>query len=195
VKTNRELYKNLEQLLEEKAGQPIPSLECYLLNLVQRAVPFAHRDSLKLEEFFCLLRDAFEDSQTLTGIVPSHPVAGFLKWKMQIDQQIEDLREMARSKQLEDKHRYFGISAPSGRHWFNFDACAYIECGVAGSLGGWIEGDNTGRAYVPGQVACLGADGHIASCDPKDLDRPPIQIPEITWEMFSEFAWCGQNYE
>jgi hypothetical protein len=97
--------------------------------------------------------------------------------------------------QLQNELRYFGISAPSGRYWYNFDPRSYIECGAAGSLGGWVEGDETDRAYVPGSVACIGPDGSITSCDPRDLDRPTVEIPEFTWEMFSDFVWRGQNYE
>src|SRR5262249_12136040 len=128
-------------------------------------------------------------------IVPDSAAAGFQTWKLQVEQQIEDLRQMARNGQLQDEQRYFGIKAPSGRRWYNFDPCAYIESGAAGSLGGWVEGDETGRTYVPGQVAYVAPDGTIESCDPRDLDRPPKEIPEVTWEMFSDFAWCGQNYE
>ncbi len=192
MNTNRELYKSVEGLLKEKKGQSIPLLEAYLSALIRRASRFANRESVSLEEFFSLLRDAFDGpGETM----PYSASPGFQKWKLQVEQQIEDLQQMARSGQLQDERRYFGISAPSGRQWYNFDPCAYIECGAAGSLGGWVEGDETGRTYVPGQVACMRSDGAIASCDPRDLDRPPVGIHEITWEMFSDFAWCGQNYE
>jgi hypothetical protein len=192
MNTNRELYKSIETLLKEKKGQPIPSLEAYLSALIARAGRFANKESMSLEEFFSLLHDAFDGPGET---VPHSAVAGFQRWKLQVEQQIEDLRQMARKGQLQDEQRYFGINAPSGRRWHNFDPCAYIECGAAGSLGGWVEGDETGRAYVPGQVAYVAPDGAIESCDPRDLARPPEEIPEVTWEMFSDFAWCGQNYE
>ncbi len=192
VNTNRELYKSIEGLLKQQQGQPLPSLEVYLSALIRRAGRFANEESMSLEEFFSLLRDAFDGPGET---VPHNPTVGFQKWKLQVEQQIEDLQQMARSGQLQDEQRYFGISAPSGRHWYNFDPCAYVECAAAGSLGGWAEGDETGRAYVPGQVACVGPDGTVESCDPRDLDRPPVKVPAITWEMFSDFAWCGQNYE
>ena len=66
---------------------------------------------------------------------------------------------------------------------------------MAGSLGGWEEGDDSGRSYVPGEVACFDPEGKVVSCDPRELDRPRIEVPMITWEMFSDFVCCGQNYE
>jgi hypothetical protein len=192
VNTNRELYKSIEELVKQKRGPSILSLEAYLLALIRRAGRFAHKESMGLEEFFSILRDAFDGPGE--AVVPN-AAAGFQKWKLQVEQQIEDLQQMARTGQLQDEHRYFGISAPSGRHRYNFDPCAYIECGVAGSLGGWVEGDETGRVYVPGQVACIGPSGAVESRDPRDLDRPPVEVPEVTWEIFANFAWCGQNYE
>ena len=192
VKTNRELYKSIAGLIKERKGHPVISLESYLSSLVQRAGWYADKQSLSLEEFFSLLRDSFDG--------PGEPVnrdavAEFQKWKIQVERQIEDLKQMERNGQLQNKHRYFGIRAPSGGQWYNFDPCSYIECGVDGSMGGWVEGDDTDRDYVPGKVAYLAPDGSIGSCDPKDLDRPPEVIPAITWDMFLDFSWCGQNYE
>ncbi|MEW6305167.1 MAG: hypothetical protein AB1705_16955 [Verrucomicrobiota bacterium] len=195
MNTNRELYKGIEGLLKQKKGLSIPPLDAYLSNLIRRASRFAGQESLSLDEFLGLLRDAFECSGGLDAAVPVEATAGFQKWKVQMERQIEDLQQMAQSGQLQDEHRYFGISAPSGRYWYNFDPCTYIECGAEGSLGGWVEGDETGRDYVPGPVACLGPDSSIVACDPRDLDHPPVPLSEITWEMFLDFAWCGQSYE
>jgi hypothetical protein len=192
VDTNRDLYKSIESLLQQKQDQPLPSLEAYLTALVGRAARFANKESISLDEFFSLLRDAFDGPGETE---PSNPTAGFQNWKLLIEHQIEDLRQMERSGQLQDEDRYFGINAPGGGPWFNFDPVTYIECGAAGSLGGWMEGDKTGRTYVPGKVAYTNPDGAIETCDPRDLDRPPVEIPAITWEMFLDFAWCGQNYE
>ena len=192
MNTNRDLYKNIEGLLQQKHGQPLPSLEAYLTALVARASRFADKESISLDDFFSLLRDAFDGPGETA---PSNATAGFQNWKFLIDEQIEDLRQMARSGQLKDEYRYFGINAPGGDPWFNFDPVTYIECGAAGSLGGWVEGDKTGRTYVTGKVAHIGPGGAIEFSDPRELDRPPVEVPEITWEMFSHFARCGQYYE
>ncbi len=195
MKTNRDLYKAIEQLLKEKANVPVPSLEIYLSNLMNLASRFAQKEALSLEEFFAVLRDAFENAGPIDNTVNVSTIPEFEKWKARLAHQIQDLREMAQQGQLENEHRYFGISAPSGRYWYNFDSCTYIECGMAGSLGGWEEGDETGRSYVPGPVACLGPDGKLTSCDPRELDQPPREIANVTWDLFSDFIWYGQSYE
>ena len=192
MNTNRDLYKSIEDLLQQKQGKPLPSLEAYLTALIRRAGQVANKESISLDEFFSLVRDAFDEPGETT---PTNATSGFQNWKLLIEQQIEDLQQMARNGQLQDKYRELGIDAPSGRRWYNFDPLSYIECGAAGSLGGWMEGDKTGRTYVPGKVAYTNPDGAIETCDPRDLDRPPVEIPGITWEMFLDFAWCGQNYE
>jgi hypothetical protein len=196
MRTNRDLYKSIESLLKQKKDQPIPSLETYLSNLLRRTSQMAYKEALGLEEFFLLLSESFDDSGDVPEVVTVEDgVPQFQKWKAAVTEQVQDLHEMAQNRQLEDEYRYFGLSAPSGRYWCNFDPCTYIECGAAGSLGGWEEGDETGRSYVPGPVACLDAEGKITSYEPRELDRLPVEVPLITWEKFSEFVWCGQNYE
>lgn len=197
MKTNRELYLNIGDLVKQKRqqGVPIVQLKEYLAGMIQLARPFAHRAELSLDEFFGILETAFDGAAQLH----TQPVQGdhppFQQWVSEVTKQIEDLRAMAQSGQLNDKHRYFGIDAPSGARWYNFDPCTYIECGVSGAFGGWEEGDDTGRMYVPGQVSCLDTEGHLVARDPKDLREPILELPGITWEMFSIFVWCGQNYE
>jgi hypothetical protein len=91
--------------------------------------------------------------------------------------------------------RYFGINSPRGSRWYNFDPCTFLECAMAGSFGGWEEGDDTGRGYVPGEVAVLGPDGRITGCDPRELDDPIVPLGEISWEAFRDFLGQGQWYE
>ncbi|MHC4734580.1 MAG: hypothetical protein ACYTDW_08995 [Planctomycetota bacterium] len=196
MKKNRDLYKSIESLIKQKEDHPIPSLERYLTNLLRLATQVAHKEALDLEEFFLLLHDSFDESGDVSeGVCVEDGVPQFYEWKAEVNNRIQDLRDMAENKQLENEYRYFGISAPSGRYWYNFDPLTYIECGAAGSLSGWEEGDETGRSYVPGPVAYLDSEGKISSCDPRELDRLPVEVPLITWEKFSEFVWCGQNYE
>ncbi|MBY0457370.1 MAG: hypothetical protein K2V38_08540 [Gemmataceae bacterium] len=102
---------------------------------------------------------------------------------------------MGESGQLADEMRYFGINAPRGSRWYNFDPCTFLECAMAGSFGGWRPGDDTGRDYVPGQVAVMGADGEITSCDPRDLDSSVTPLGPVTWADFYLFLGQGQWYE
>ena len=134
MKTNRDLYKSIEGLLKEKSGGPVPSLEDYLSNLLNLARRLADRSTLSLEEFFSFLRDAFDVVAAPAVPRAENAVPAFVKWYAQVAEQIRDLREMAQQGQLRNDLRYFGLSAPSGRRWYNFDPCTYIECGVVGSL-------------------------------------------------------------
>jgi hypothetical protein len=62
-------------------------------------------------------------------------------------------------------------------------------------MGGWEEGDPTGRAFVPGEVAVFDSGGGFTSVDPRSIQHPTVEIPQITWEQFKEFLWSGQSYE
>ena len=195
MKTNRDLYKAIEALLEDKKGGSTPTLEVYLGNLRNGTRSFSNSSAVTLDQFFSLLRNAFDTVEPDAQISPQKPNEEFDVLISSMAEQIQDLVDMAANGQLKDDQKYFGITAPSGRRWYNFDPCAYIECGAAGALGGWEDGDGTGRSYVPGKVAHLNADGEISTSDPRELDRQPEMVPEITWEMFSDFVWCGQDYE
>jgi hypothetical protein len=196
MKTNRDLYKRITSLLDEKEDKPIPSLEDYLSNLLRRAGRIAHKEGLDLEEFFLLLRDSFEDSDEFPEAIPVEDAAPeFIEWMEAVVNQIRELREMAENGLLEIEYRELGLTAPGGGHWYNFDPVSYIECGIAGAFGGWEEGDSTGRIYVPGEVAFLDTEGKVEFGDPRELAGPPVEVSQITWRQFSDFVWCGQNYE
>ena len=120
---------------------------------------------------------------------------GYVAWEKRIGEQIRDLDEMRQDGTLDDEYRTFGADAPSGARWYNFEPCTYLECAVAGTFGGWEEGDDTGRSYVPGPVAVLDASGAVTSLDPRDIEEPVVVLLHITWEMFEDFLDSGQSYE
>jgi hypothetical protein len=122
-------------------------------------------------------------------------VEGYLAWEERINNQIRDLGDMKAAGTLENEYRYFGIDAPRGGRWYNFDPHTFLECAAAGTFGGWREGDDTGRSYVPGQVAVVDASGAVTSVDPRDIDAPVVDVREISWEAFVDFLDCGQWYE
>jgi hypothetical protein len=102
---------------------------------------------------------------------------------------------MAERGLLDNEMRYFGLNAPRGSRWYNFDPCTFLECATAGSFGGWRPGDDTGREYVPGPVAALGEDGRLTSRDPRDIPNPVVPIAAVSWEKFRDFLGDGQWYE
>ncbi len=109
--------------------------------------------------------------------------------------QIVDLREMDEVGTLDNELRYFGIDAPSGARWYNFDPHTFVECGVSGTFGGWAQGDASGRELVPGPVAVLDADGDLISVNPEDIEDPTYFVESISWDEFADFLWAGQCYE
>jgi hypothetical protein len=77
----------------------------------------------------------------------------------------------------------------------NFTPIGYIECGLAGSLGGWEPGDDTGRQLVSGEVAVFAADGTLQNQNPEEVEQPVIALPLLTWADLKGFLICGQIYE
>lgn len=191
--TNRELYCFIAKLVKEHSHSSA-TLQSYLENLLLLGRSLRAREALSLEEFAELLRAAF--AQTPSAAEPGPGTTdGYVTWEKRISAQIRDLDEMRQEGTLDDEYRCFGIDAPRGGRWYNFDPCTYLECATAGTFGGWEEGDDTGRSYVPGPVAVLDDSGALTSADPRDIDDPVVALPQITWEMFVEFLDDGQSYE
>jgi len=161
MKTNRELY-SFVSALAKRLSESTLTLESYLENMRRLARAYGQPMALSLSEFACLLEASCETSAR-EAHVPSTQVEDYQAWDGRIARQLEDLRELRQAGSLEDKYRYFGIDAPSGARWYNFDPNTYLECGMAGTFGGWEEGDDTGRCYVPGKVAVLDATGGMTA--------------------------------
>jgi hypothetical protein len=201
IATNRDLYLAVAGLIAERREDRRP-LEDYLRAVWSVARGRQSQPAFTAGEFFRILADGFTadpppfEEAWRTRYEDDHrELPGFAGWEARILRQVVDLREMAESGQLADKLRYFGIDSPRGSRWYNFDPCTFLECAMAGSFGGWQEGDDTGRDYVPGEVAVLGPDGRIIGCDPRDLDNPVTPLAEVTWDDFQHFLGQGQWYE
>lgn len=201
LRTNRDLYLAIDQLAKKHAGNT-RSLETYLLAVLDLSQPLAKRDSITLEEFRTVLANAFthesppfnEAWREQYEQLP-HEEDDFAGWRATVIRQIVDLREMEECGTLNNEMRYYGVYAPRGSYWYNFDPNGYLECAMAGTFGGWRPGDDTGRQYVPGPVAVLNDKGEIESAKPQDLPNPVFEIPEFTWKQFKDFVICGQIYE
>jgi hypothetical protein len=112
-------------------------------------------------------------------------------WEAIVLSQIADLADFADHGPL-DEHAYFGIDAPqpdgcvraTDSRWYNFDPRGYLECGMAGSLGGWDEDDGI-RKPVSGPVV------------PLIPEPPPGEHPvaAVSWADLADLARCGQEYE
>ena len=201
IKTTRDLYIAISRLNKAQENST-RSLEDYLLAVLGLGITYQNRQFLSANEFYDLLvaaftanvvdfdpawRDHFQENIRISG--------GFRGWQATIINQIIDLHEMDEAGMLENQYRYFGIDSPRGVRWFNFDPGAFLECATAGAYGGWQDGDDTGRQYVPGPVMVLAEDGTLSSRDPREIEEPTTIINEVSWEDFREFLLSGQYYE
>lgn len=200
IQTNRDLYLAIAKFIKEQEATSY-SLEEYLCSLWSLASEYQGSSGFLLTEFYQLLSDAFsahglsfqeswrqhyhEDNDTLQG---------YLGWQATIRRQIVDLREMDEQGILKDKNRYFGVDAPRGHCWYNFDPVTFLECAMVGTYGGWQSGDETGREYVPGKVAVFVA-GKLEEREPDTIPNPIYPIAQISWDDFRHFLYMGQIYE
>jgi hypothetical protein len=199
IKTSRDLYLAVAELVKRQANAK-RSLETYLLALLNLAKNLKNRKALSPDEFLDLLTRAFNEEplrfdKSWRNLEHDPSLENYAAWQNTILCKIVDLREMAEQGTLNDKMRYFGIDAPRGSRWYNFDPCTFLECGVMGTFGGWQEGDDTGRDYVPGPVAVLDEAGNLTSAEPRDLGEPVVALEAIPWATFCQFLIDGQSYE
>jgi hypothetical protein len=197
--TNRDLYLAVSAM-RERHGDGGRTLEAYLLALWSLARLLAHQPSLSFDAFVRVLDEAhtvpsppFHDAWRALPDTPEERT-DFAVWEQVILQQIRDLREMDEAGTMENEYRWFGVSAPRGARWYNFDPGGYLEGAVAGTFGGW-EPEDGGRTVVPGPVAVMGDDGEIHLVDPAEIDDSVVPLPEVTWEAFTDFLQNGQWYE
>jgi len=201
LRTNRDLYLFVADLCEKNAKND-RSLEDFLKVLWRLSSPHRSLDALPLSQFAGLLEAAlreevpsFDPSWTRAYQQGEDQLAGYVRWESTILGQIVDLHEMERAGTLANDLRYFGVDAPRGSRWYNFDPLTFLECAVTGTFGGWRSGDPTGRDYVPGPVAVLDETGRITSADPRELDEPLFEMEGIGWDVFADFLGSGQWYE
>ena len=189
LRTNRDLYLFVAALVENDDGQ-VRELEEYLRALWRLGAAKQANDRLTLACFAGLLVAAFQEeapafAPAWQDIAEEEGTpAGYPRWERTIFSQIVDLREMRDAGMLANEHRYFGVDAPRGRRWFNFDPLTYLECAVEGAFGGWRRGDRTGRDYVSAKNADL-----------EDLDIPIFDMTRVSWDQFADFLRAGQSFE
>jgi hypothetical protein len=200
LRTNRDLYLFVAELCQLRGEHDRP-LEEYLRTLLQLAEEHREAPGLSLATFAHLLEAAFVGNvPPADGAVSQERSAGggltgYAGWRETLLLQVADLHEMAKTGILSHPHRYLGIDAPGGMPWYNFDPLTYLECAVDGTFGGWRSGDPTGRAYVPGLVAVIDADGTLRAVAPDELDDPIVEIEAISWDTLTDFLEAGRCYE
>lgn len=201
LRTNRDLYLFIAELCKQPTAR---TLEDYLKALWLLGLREREREDLPLPRFAALLQEALHaeappfDPQWVGRyrLVPAEvPAVGHARWEEVILRQIVDLHEMQADGLLDNELRGFGIDAPRGLRWYNFDPGSFLECGVAGTFDGWEPDDPTDRGYVPGPVAVLDEQGQLTTADPHDLATPVTELGAISWDTFADFLGAGQQYE
>lgn len=103
---------------------------------------------------------------------------GLARFTAILAHQIADLQAMRSNGQLEDSNRYFGLNAPSGARWFNFDPTSYLECGTSGSVGGWTDDSEI-----------------VLVTPPEPVNEDDESRRSFGWDGLCDLLVCGQIYE
>lgn len=199
--TNRTLYTEIVTLVD-RFGESERTLEAFLRTIHRLVQPHRNTDGVLpgvflelLEESFTQRPGEFDPEWKRLYTLEDDTSEGFQSFERLLLRQIVDLREMEAVGILSDEYRYFGVTAPRGSYWYNFDPLTYLECAAAGALGGWRPGDETDREFVPGKVAVLQSDGSVVTVDPQDIPHVTRNLLLVSWALFREFLFCGQSYE
>lgn len=216
--TNRDIYLSVVEIAE-RAEESSRSLEDYLRALLGIVCHYQEFSELSPSDFITILSDSLmvdplpydadwvSNYETESAKLPLSPLAAarypkikrnsshFTDFERTVHRQIVDLREMYAAGTLEDEMRYFGVAAPRGACWYNFDIGTYLKCAVAGGYGGWEPDDPTSRKPIPEEAAVLGADGSITVEDPAKFKSLRFPVQSVTWADFIGFVYCGQCYE
>lgn len=195
--TNRDLYTRLVGAGGDMniAGR---TLEEFLRAWWLVSRPVAARARLELDMVAAMVTAAatiqpppLRPAWRTTSYGLAHDPVTYADWEQVVLSQIADLADFADAGPL-DPQAYFGIDAarPPGSvratssRWYNFDPQGYLECGMAGSLGGWDEADGL-RIPLPGPVIA-------AAPEPKPGERP---LNTLSWADLADLSICGQIYE
>lgn len=216
--TNRDIYLSVVEIAE-RAGESSRNLEEYLRALLGIVCRYQEFSELSPSDFISILSDSLmadplpyhadwvNNSETESAKAPVSPLAAvrypkikrnsshFTDFEGTVQRQVVDLREMYAAGTFEDEMRYFGVAAPRGAYWYNFDIGTYLKCAVAGGYGGWEPEDPASGQPVAEEAAVLDAGGSITIEDPARVKSLRFPVQSVTWADFISFVHCGQSYE
>jgi hypothetical protein len=196
IRTNRDLYLHFLDL-GRRARAASWSLSAFLRALWKVGRPLSDRQRLDADDVAAMFSAAalvppagYDPAWSRADLsLPGAEPAGHADWERVVLSQLADLEDfLVRPPGPEAR---LGVDAPrppgSGpratpRRWCNFAPAAYLECAVAGSLGGWDAADG---ARVPLPTAA----GAPAT------GSPVHELTTLTWAGLARLAVCGQLYE
>nr|BFE38283.1 hypothetical protein GCM10010200_105340 [Actinomadura rugatobispora] len=196
VRTNRELYLHFLQLGQE-ARAASWSLSAFLRALWKVSGPLSRRERLQSDDVAAMFSAAaavppadYRPAWSTRDLsLPGDEPAGYADWERVILSQLADLEDFLAHPP--GPQARFGVDAPrppgtgrraTPRRWYNFDPATYLECAVAGSLGGWDAGDGA-RVPLPAADGAPPARSYVR------------EITTMTWGDLARIAVCGQMYE
>lgn len=118
---------------------------------------------------------------------------GFQRWESVIASQIADLRPARGGDSGGRPALLLASTRPAAR------AGTTSSPGRSSSAPRKGPSEAGGRAtppvaeLVPGKVAVAGPDDSLSFVDPREIDEPIVELPEIGWEQFADFLWAGQT--
>jgi hypothetical protein len=191
LETNRDLYRFVTAMVAARSSST-RSLDDYLRAMLRRVIALRGRPELTPREFVDLVIGAFDDQPLpfeLAWSTAELPVDETAPTQRDVEhklvRQIVDVRELAAAGAMRRDDRYFGVDAPRGNHWTNFDPATFVECGMQGAFGGWSTADETGRRRVV----------ESSPVDSGSIVQRFVPITHVTWEDVLAFLRCGQEYE
>lgn len=197
LRTNRDLYLHFLHLGQEARARSW-SLSAFLRSLWKVSGPLRTLPALEPDDVAAMFSAAattppagFDPAWAGKDLsLPGDEPEGYADWERVILSQLADLEEFLAAPP--GPQARFGVDAPRppgcGRRatpprWYNFDPATYLECAVAGSLGGWDPADGARVPLPGGPAAGSAARSYVRS------------ITTMSWADLARIAVCGQMYE
>ncbi|WP_143760707.1 hypothetical protein [Actinosynnema mirum] len=192
VLTNEEFYESVGRAVQGVER----SLEEYLRTLWHLATAERTRPDLPAEVALSLLVNAttapapdFDPSWRTADLSVGEGTGEFEVWERVIQSQVADLHDLAEGPEL--YYPELGVDAPrpqdckraTAPRWYNHRVASYLECAIAGALGGWAQEPGT-RVPVTGPVVPLYP-------EPEEVAGMTV----LSWLDLTEVLVCGQEYE
>jgi hypothetical protein len=191
----RDICRAIHEFVADRGRAPEVDLEEYLRRLLGVIRALRERAGLTAEEFVSTLQQAFTaepvpfDREWAVSYADDvEHLDALTKCEATLIRQVVDLREMREAGTLQNEWRYFGVDAPRGERWFNFDPHGYLECAAAGVAGVWEAGESL--------ISFADSDtrGKLLPI-PQHAQQVAVPSGMVTWSDFADFLYCGQIYE
>ncbi|RAY11133.1 hypothetical protein DPM19_32020 [Actinomadura craniellae] len=190
-RTNRDLYLHVLRLGRDLQAASW-SLSAYLRSLWRASLPLRDRSRLEPDQVAALYSAAeavppapYDPAWNTADLsLPGPAPEDHADWERVIFSQLADLEDFA--GRPPGPAARFGATAPRPAgagpravpaRWLNFDPAGYLECAIAGGLGGWDAADG---ARVPEPGAPTGS--------------PVRPLTLLSWGDLARLAVCGQQY-